>query len=165
MPKVQNPADVSETAVKEPKKKEAQPKKEKSAPKKEKAPTKKEKATPKKEKEAAPKKEEPTKVDRAMGVDPPEKRKVVLINALRKAGAVKAMTAVPVTKLCSLTKYSRFDVYGLVNGTSGKVGSNPRCLLACGMVATTDIEGEGLAVYLTAKGQKTPFDVVPFVKK
>jgi hypothetical protein len=100
------------------------------------------------------------KPDRSMSDTPPGERKTALIKALRKVGATKLTAAVSITDLATKLGYTHFDVYGLVAGTSGKVGSNPNCLLATGHVKVN----EEKAVYLTPKGAKTDFSGSPFVR-
>ena len=122
----------------------ATPKVEKAA--KTKAPK---KAAKKAETKKTVKKSEAKKADRSMADVPAPERRKALVALLQKRGARKEGTAVSLTECAEKLGYTKFDVYGLVNGTSGKVGSNPRCLVAQGIVKTTVLEGQGLSAYLT----------------
>lgn len=103
--------------------------------------------------------------DRSMASDvTPGERKKLLIKVLRQKKATSAPTALPLSDLCEKLGYTQFDVYGLISGTSGKAGSNPRCLLATGHVKVAVVDEKGRGIYLTAKGNKTDFTEVPFVK-
>lgn len=93
-------------------------------------------------------------VNRAMGEGTPTDRRMKLVKALRSAGATKATAAKSMEYLATKTGFTRFDVYGLLRGTSGKADSNPRCLVATGHASIVSIEGQGLSAYLTAKGLK-----------
>lgn len=104
-------------------------------------------------------------VDRTMADLPAGDRKVALVKALRVAKATARAKGVTLATLVEKLGYTSFDVYGLVNGTSGKAGSSPTCLTATGHVgAETPEEGRGLVVWLTPKGAKTKFDEPPFVR-
>jgi len=111
------------------------------------------------------KKAEKVKADRSMASDPPAERKKALISLLKKMKVTGATKARPVAEIAERLGYTKFDVYGLVNGTSGKAGSSSTCLVATGHAATASIEGErGISIYLTAKGAKTKFDESPFIR-
>ena len=100
--------------------------------------------------------------DRTMSEVPAGERRVALVKALRQFKAVGAAKARPLADLVAKLGYTRFDVYGLIAGTSGKAGSAPRCLIATGHVAVTKSHpGEGMQVYLTRKGQSWTFDEAP----
>ena len=99
------------------------------------------------------------KPDRHMGASPAGDRRVALVKRLRQVGATGPGSSRPLGDLAEKLGLTRFDVYGLVNGTSGEAGSNPRCLVATGHVKTCVQEGvRGACVYLTAKGQKGDLD-------
>ena len=148
----------------------------KKAPKKVKAPKPGTKAPAKKAAAAKVAKKAPKKVakkstgkstekaprDRSMAKVPPGERKTALVKVMRKLGATGATSSRTIPVLAEATGYTQFDVYGLLRGTSGKADSGPRCLVATGHVKAADTE-EGLAFYLTAKGQKTGFNDIPFV--
>lgn len=153
--------DVVDTRAKASPKAKPAPK----APAKKAAPAPKAKSAPApKAKAAAPAKEAKEKVDRSMSEDHPTVRRMKLVKMLRKLGATTATAATPLTTLVEKLGYTRFDVYGLVSGSSGKAGSSPRCLMATGHAKIVDgVEG-GKAVYLTAKGVKTDFTESPFSK-
>lgn len=97
------------------------------------------------------------------GATPSEQRKS-LVRKLRAMEAVDSAGARTIDDLAQRLKVDRLAVYGLVNGTSGKAGSSPTCLAATGHVKVMKREGEGLSVYLTAKGRKTDFSEPPFVR-
>jgi hypothetical protein len=117
------------------------------------------KTTPKK---ATPK-ATPKKKSRTMSKEPAGERRAKLVKLLKKMKATgKAPQAMK--EVAKRLKYTEFDVYGLVCGTSGKAGSAATCLMAHGIAETCRMEGErGLSVYLTPKGLKlTKFDAPPF---
>jgi len=99
---------------------------------------------------------------RSMGTEAPGIRRRKLVQMLRKLGATKASSARSIDDLAGRCKYTRFDTYGLLRGTSGKADSNPRCLVAAGYAAVGMIEGQGLSAYLTAKGAKSKLEGAPF---
>lgn len=103
-------------------------------------------------------------VDRSMAEVPVGDRRIALVKAMRKAHATSAQDALTVEALAEKVGYTKFDVYGLLSGTSGKAGSNPRCLLATGHAKVADTQ-DGRGYYLTAKGTKTSFKEIPFVSK
>ncbi len=113
----------------------------------------------------APKTAKKTKsqVARGMADVPAPERKKKLVQALRAMGADSAASARPFADLVNRLKWTRFDVYGLVNGTSGEAGSSPTCLAKTGHVKLAKHE-EGLSVYLTPKGKATKFDEAPFAR-
>ncbi len=95
---------------------------------------------------------------------PAGERRVNVVKALRRAGAVSQTQAVPMADLAEKVGYSAYDVYGCVCGHSGKTGSAPTCLVATKHAAVCKHEGvRGLSVYLTKAGQRTKFDEAPFV--
>lgn len=122
------------------------------------------KAAPKKDSAKSPavkktEKSAPT-ADRTMKADvKPFERRLALVKALRKAGAKNIRTAVTVSSLVTSLGYTKFDVYGLLRGTSGKADSNPRCLVAQGLCSVHQGE-EGLAAFLTASGAKVKDEAV-----
>ena len=102
-----------------------------------------------------------TSSKRSMANIPAADRRTALLKVLRQAGAIKASTALPIGEAAERLKYTKFDVYGLVCGTSGKAGSAPRCLARTGHVKVTKSDEGGLAIYLSSKGRsegvkKTP---------
>ncbi len=105
-----------------------------------------------------------SKADRSTADVPANERRAALVKCLRKAKATEAAKGLLLEELAGRLKYTRFDAYGLVSGTSGKAGSSPGCLLATGHVQVANRE-DGLAVYLTKKGSTTDFKEVPFAKK
>lgn len=102
--------------------------------------------------------------DRKMSDVPPNVRKVNLVKCLRKAKATKAGAGLTIQDLADRLKITKFDAYGLVNGTSGKAGSSPTCLVATGHVQVAKLAEEGLVVSLTKKGTLTEFKEAPFTK-
>lgn len=167
MPKIEE-TPVTQTTTTPAAENTAAPRKERKKAEKKAAKSQPAKAEKKNPKKPAPKKtsakaEKNGKVDRSMADVPPGERKSALVKALRKLGAVKASSVAKAQDLCKATGYTPFDVYGLVNGTSGKAGSSPTCLSATGHVKVADHE-DGRGYYLTAKGIKTGFDEVPFVR-
>lgn len=102
--------------------------------------------------------------NRKMADVPANERKITLVKLLRKSRSTSATTAKSVSDLVALTGWSRFDVYGLINGTSGKAGSSPTCLVATGHVKVSVDETDGLSVYLTKAGSETKFTERPFAK-
>src|SRR5574340_746934 len=64
--------------------------------------------------------------DRHMGSEPASARRANLVKYLRKAKAVDQKSAKSLAELVSALSYTRFDVYGIVSGTSGQAGSSPR---------------------------------------
>lgn len=101
--------------------------------------------------------------DRHMSETPAAERKVALVKALRKFRATSSSAACPLAKLVEELGYTRFDVYGLINGTSGAAGSAPTCLAATGHVKVIASD-EGLAAYLTPKGKDSKFTEPPFAR-
>jgi len=123
------------------------------------------KNTSKKTSKKAPAKNTPAaKPSKKMAGVPTTERRANLVKTLRKRRATSARAAVSLETLVGDLGYTRFDVYGLIAGTSGKAGSNPNCLLSTGHVKTAvNEEVRGLSVYLTDKGKKTKFKDRPFV--
>lgn len=112
---------------------------------------------------AAPAKKAASATDRSMADIPAPERKKKLVQLMRKMGATSSGSARSVTELAEKIGYTKFDVYGLLSGTSGKAGSAPACLLATGHVKSVDRE-DGLGFHLTAKGAKTDFTDRPFAR-
>lgn len=139
------------------------PKPKKAAAPKAKSTAVKKKPTPAK-KTAKPKAKKAAEVDLSMSEVPVGDRRIALVKAMRKAHATSAQDALTVEALAEKVGYTKFDVYGLLSGTSGKAGSNPRCLLATGHAKVADTQ-DGRGYYLTAKGVKTNFKEVPFISK
>lgn len=92
---------------------------------------------------------------------PPGVRKERLVKSLQKTGSTSASSSRTFTDLATRLGWEAREVYGLVNGTSGKAGSSPTCLVATGHVKVVTTE-EGLSVHLTAKGLKADFSGMPF---
>ncbi len=95
---------------------------------------------------------------------PLQQSRIDLVKALRKTGSKGVTTAVGLQVLADKLKTDRLGVYHLVNGASGKAGSAPTCLVATGHAKVTQVEGTGLAVFLTPKGFKTEFAETPFAR-
>jgi outer membrane biosynthesis protein TonB len=144
---------VTETPVETPKAKKTP----KAKPSKEKAKSTKKDSGKKPSKKVDESKEGP-KTDTSI---PAGDRRKKVVQALRTLSATVASSSVNLEKIGSKTGLQRYDVYGAISGHTGKAGSDPRCLLATGLVKTKDGD-EGLEVYLTAKGKSTTFDVPPF---
>lgn len=89
-------------------------------------------------------------------------RKIDLIKCLRKFKAVGSSSARPLSVLAEKTGYDRREVYGMINGLSGKAGSSPTCLSATKHVAISDLPEKELSVYLTPSGRSTTFKDMPF---
>jgi hypothetical protein len=106
------------------------------------------------------------KPDRSMNETPASGRKIALVKLMKKVGAFSQTTSRTVEFLAEKLGYTKFDVYGLLSGTSGKAGSSPNCLLAHGIARVGDFPdgGRGKSYFLTAKGQKADFSVPPFTR-
>ena len=107
---------------------------------------------------------EKTPAERFMADIPAPERKKMLVEKMRSKGATKAPSALTIIELADLMGWTKFDVYGLLRGTSGKADSNPNCLIAKGFVQVANVEGKDLAFYLTSSGVKTKFNEAPFVR-
>ena len=88
------------------------------------------KAKPKAKATAKPK--EKTPVDRKMAKIPVGERRKNLVKLLKKVNATNAGEAYSIGDLAEKLGYTKFDVYGLVNGTGGEAGSSPNCLVPRG---------------------------------
>jgi len=78
----------------------------------------------------------------------PTQRRLAVIKAMRKIGAVSATTAATADLLAEKSGLTRFDVYGQL------YHANP--LQKNGFVKQVQVEGvRGLSYHLTAKGQKS----------
>lgn len=127
-------------------------------------------------KKAEPKEVEPEKVEpkperkagKAKAERVPSERdslKRRLVERLRALGAEKEGEAVGLGVIASELAITPREVYGLINGRTGKVGSDPRCLLATGHVQTIRLDGQkGMAAYLTKSGRDTDFNDAPFTR-
>jgi hypothetical protein len=122
-------------------------------------------------KSAAPKKGakkaaegEKTPAERFMADIPAPERKKKLVEMMRSKGATKASAALTVVEMSEEMGWTKFDVYGLMRGTSGKADSNPNSLVAKGFIKVVDVEGKGLSFHLTPSGVKTKFNEAPFVR-
>lgn len=88
-----------------------------------------------------------------------------IIQKLKALSATSKSTGKTIADLATKMGMEKQEVYGLLCGLSGKTGSAPRCLVATGHVKSDENpEGKGIVVFLTAKGQKTDFNELPFVK-
>lgn len=84
---------------------------------------------------------------RGMADVPAAERRLALVRALRKAGAVSPGSARAIPDLAAKLGYTNYDVYCLAY--------HKYHLATAGIVKVCEVEGRrGLSVYLTAKGQK-----------
>lgn len=95
---------------------------------------------------------------------PAGERKQKVVAYLQKAGCTKQSQAIGITDLGTKVGMTRREVYSLLRGAAGKADSDPRCLVASGMVVLSDVEEQGMSCHLSQKGAKTKFDCPPFVK-
>ncbi len=93
----------------------------------------------------------------------PGERRIALVKSLRKLRATSRTGAKTLAVVAEDLGCTRAEVYGLVNGTSGKAGSSPTCLAATGHVETYEHEA-GLSIFATDKGKSTKFTEPPFVR-
>jgi hypothetical protein len=95
---------------------------------------------------------------------PPRDRRINVVKALRQLRATSATAARSLDDVAAKAGTTKYDVYGVISGHSGKAGSSPSCLIATGHAKVADVEGQGLSVYLTKRGQETKFDDYPFAR-
>jgi len=93
-----------------------------------------------------------------------QRQRVELVRVLRKSNATSMTSGKPLGDIAERLKVERKDVYHLVNGSAGKAGSSPTCLVATGHVKVTAREDAGLVAFLTRKGQTTDFSESPFAR-